>query len=118
MHGIFGRRIGLAVTHTSAGAHALAIAGADEGAVAHAVFMGERALEDIRDDFHVSMRMGGEAAAGRYPVFVDDAQRTKTHPARVMVLVERECVVGFEPAVVATAALVSRTNFKHNFLGS
>src|ERR1700730_8247679 len=105
MHG-FGRgRIRLAVTNTAAGTHALTVARQDHGAGAQAVFVSKLARQDIGDDLHVAMGMSWETAAGRDPIFVDDAQRAETHPLGIGVVIEAEGVAGLQPAVIAAATL-------------
>ena len=63
----------------------------------------ERALEHVGDDLHVAVRVGAEALAGRDAVVVDHAQRAEAHVLGVVVVGEREGVVGVEPAVVGVA---------------
>jgi hypothetical protein len=50
--------------------------------------MAQRAVEHIGQDFHVAMRMGAEALAGRDAVLVQDAQSAEPHVAGVVVLGE------------------------------
>ena len=45
-------------------------------------------------------RVGAEAGARRDAVLVDDAQVAEAHVRRVVVVGEREAVVGLQPAVV------------------
>jgi hypothetical protein len=73
----------------------------------------ERALEDVRHDFHVAMRMGAEALAGLDAVLVDDAEGPEPHLTWVVVVAERECVAGIEPPMVGPAAFVGRSNGEH-----
>ncbi|EFK96889.1 hypothetical protein LDC_1093, partial [sediment metagenome] len=86
VRGAVGGMVELAVLHAGAGAHALHVAGADDarvgrtrGAIAHAVLVGERAVEHVADDLHFAVAMGAEAGAGCDAVFVDDAQVAHTH---------------------------------------
>jgi len=58
-----------------AGAHALHVAHANDGAVAHGVLVLELALEEVGDDLHVAMPVLAEALSGGDAVVVDDAQR-------------------------------------------
>src|SRR5208282_240342 len=74
MHGLFTRRIEFAVHDAGAGAHALHIAGTDHRAVAHAVLVLERALENIGDDFHIAVAVHAETTARLDTVLVDHAQ--------------------------------------------
>ena len=68
-------RVEFAVPHAGAGAHALNLAGTDHGAVAEAVPVFQRAIENDGDDLHVAMAVGREAFARRDDVLVDHAQR-------------------------------------------
>ena len=67
------RRVELTMLHTRAGAHPLHVAVTDRRTVAHAVAMGQRALEHIGDDLHVAMSMGAKTLTARNTVFVDHA---------------------------------------------
>ena len=82
------RVIVFAVTHARARAHALHLAGIDHVAVAHAVFVFETAAQDVGDDLHVAVAVGGKAAPRLHAILVDDAQRAEAHEARVVVVAE------------------------------
>ncbi len=94
----------LAVPDARAGAHHLDIAIADDGHVAHAVFVFEVAFERDGDDLHVVMRVGAEAFAAHDGVVVEHAQHAEVHAFGVVVVGEGEGVVTVEPAVVGVAA--------------
>jgi len=67
----------------------------------------ERALEHVRDDLHVAVRVRAEALAGLDAVLVDHPQRPETHVGGIVVVGERERVEREQPAVVGTAALAA-----------
>ena len=96
--------IELAMEDAFAGAHELDLAGLEDAAIAEAVFVLEGAFDNVGEDFHVAVRVSGEAAAGSDVVFVDDAQATEAHVGGVVVIGEGEGVMGFEPAMVGVAA--------------
>ena len=100
-----GRGVELAVGDAAAGAHELDLAGAEFAAVAHAVLVGDGTGDDAGEDFHVAVRVGGEACAGGDAVFVDDAERAEAHVGGVVVVAEAEGMEGAEPAVVGVAAV-------------
>ena len=102
------RVIELAVVNAGARRHALHIARADDRARADAVFVLQRAVEDIRDNLHVAMAMSVEAAARAHPVFVDHAQRTETHVLRVVIMAERKAVAAVQPTEIGKAAFRER----------
>jgi hypothetical protein len=81
------------VEHTCSGAHQLHLAGAKGAAVAHAVFVLQGAFEHVAEDFHVPVRMHGESSAWSDTIFVDHAQRAKTHLRGIVVLREGEGVM-------------------------
>lgn len=95
--------IELAMEDAFAGAHELDLAGLEDAAVAEAVFVLEGTLDDVGEDFHVAVRVGGETAAGSDVVFVDDAKAAEAHVSGVVVVGEGEGVMGFEPAMVGVA---------------
>src|SRR5690349_17362590 len=105
MHALRLRRIHFAVRDAGAGAHALDVARAHRRAVADAVAMAELALEHVRHDLHVVVRVHAEAAARRDDVFVDHAQRAKAHEPRIVVVRERERVRGLQPAMIVLPAV-------------
>jgi hypothetical protein len=106
----------LAVGHAGPGGHALHIAGLDDGAIAHAIAVLEAPLDDVREDLHVAVRVGAEAAAGLHPVLVDDPELAEPHEAGVMVAGEGEGVVRVEPAVVGVSSLLCAPKLQHGRL--
>ena len=78
--------------------------------------MREGAFEDIGNDLHVGMGMGGKAATARDAVIVDDTQRPEAHVVRVVILAERERVAAVEPAEVGLSALIGATQGEHRSL--
>src|SRR5580693_4296100 len=108
------RRIHLAMADAAAGAHALSVAGANDRTRAQAVLVLKRAVQNVSNNFHVAVRVGGEPFAGRDPVFVDHAQGTKSHETRIVILVERKRVAGIEPAEIAATALIAASNVDHD----
>ncbi|MNE82382.1 hypothetical protein D3C80_1791020 [compost metagenome] len=75
--------------------------------------MGDRALADVGDDFHLFMRMRREAGAGGDLVVIPDSQWAPAHALGVVVLGEREVVLGVQPAVVGAAELLEGSAFDH-----
>ena len=75
--------------------------------------MFEFAFEDVGDDLHVAVRMRWEAVIRRDPIFVDDAQRTESHPFRIPVIVEAEGVMRLQPAVISAPAFVASSDLNH-----
>src|SRR5207244_4310972 len=86
VHRLALRGIELAVRDTSARGHALHVAGSNYRTVAHAVAMFERAFENVRDDFHVTVRVHGKSLAGGDAVFVDNAQAAEMHLSGIVIL--------------------------------
>src|SRR5262245_3823520 len=60
------------------------------------------------------MRVRGKALGWLNDVLVDDPKRTESHPLRVIVIGERERVVGVEPAVIEVASLGGFADRYHN----
>src|SRR4051812_44725667 len=73
----------------------------------------QRALEHVRDDLHVAMRMPREAAACRHKVFIDHTQRAKSHVRRVAILAERKRVIAIEPVPPRAPALTAVADRDH-----
>ncbi|MOA05482.1 hypothetical protein D3C78_1250830 [compost metagenome] len=97
----------------AAGAHHLYVAGFGAALVAQAVLVGDRALADVGDDFHLAVRMRWEAGARGDFVIVPDAQVAPAFAVGVVVLGEGEVVLGIQPAVVGAAELVEGSAFDH-----
>src|ERR1700712_4329646 len=93
------RSVELAMLHAGPGAHVLELTGPDDARAARAVAVSEGAGNDIADDLHVAMRMGGKPRAGRDMVLVDDPQGAELHVLRVVVIGKGKGVPGVEPAV-------------------
>src|SRR4051812_33892228 len=113
----FGRgRVVFAVHDARARTQVLNLAGADDRAVSQAVAVFERTLEDVRQDFHVVVRMRAEPRAGQHAVVVDHAERAMPNVRRVEVLAERKAVAALEPSQVGPAPLVASPDADHDFL--
>ena len=106
MHGRRLRRVELAVPNASARRHPLHITRPDDRTGAEAVLMLERAVEHIRDDFHIGMRMFRKPAALDDAIIVDHAQWTKPHMPGIVILAERERMPAVEPTEIGPAAVV------------
>src|SRR6204780_1349001 len=106
------RMIEFAVRDSRAGAHPLRFAGTNDRAGAEAVLVLERAFENVGDNLHVAMRMGGEPGAGADAILVDDAQRAKSHLLGIVVVAERERVTAVEPVDFRASAIgrLARSN--------
>jgi hypothetical protein len=107
------RRIGLAVPHAAAGAHALSLARANDGTVAHTVLVRESAFEQVSDDLHVAVGMHRKTVSRLNPILVDHTQGAEPHEARIVVPVEGKGEFGVEPAEVASAALLAASDGDH-----
>jgi len=79
--------------HARAGAHQLDLARRESAAVAHAVLVFKRAIDDIAEDLHVLVRMIWKSAARRDTVFIDHAKAAETHMLRIVVVRKTEAVV-------------------------
>src|ERR1019366_3798027 len=108
-----GGTVELAVLNAAARAHALHVAGANGGTVAHRVLVRQCAGQHIAEDFHVAVGMGTEACALLYPALVDHAQRTEIHLLRIEVIREREGVIRLEPAMIGIATFGTAPDFLH-----
>src|ERR1700730_7930998 len=108
------RRISFTVPHAGARAHALSVAGTNGRAIPHAVFVLESTLQQVGDDLHVAVRMHGETVAPLHPVFVNHAQGTESHEARVVVLIKGKSKVRVEPAEIASAPLIATPDRDHS----
>jgi|SRR6185369_3826481 len=106
MHGFIRRRVLFTVPDSGACRHPLHITGTNYRTIPHAVFVFEFAFENIGDDFHVSMAMLAKAPACSNEVFVNNTQTPKAQVAWIVVLIERESVIGVQPAMVEVTALV------------
>src|SRR5215217_98030 len=115
MHTLSLRGILLAVSDAGSGSHALHVSRSNNRTVAHAVFMLERAFENVGDDFHVAVPMRRKTAAGSHEVFIDYAQRAKAHVAGIVVLVERKRVISVEPPMIEVPAFFCFSNTDHGY---
>jgi hypothetical protein len=78
----------------------LQVAGGQHFPMAHAVLVLEGTIEDVGEDLHVAVRVGGEAAAGGDAVLVDDPELAKAHMVGIVVVPERERVARVQPPEV------------------
>ena len=87
-------------------AHALHFAWPHHGAVSHRILVGQSAFDDVGNDFHVSVGMGGESCATGDAVVVDDTKGTVAHVVGVKVVGERETMMAVEPPVVRVSSFI------------
>src|ERR1700733_762248 len=106
------RMIEFAVRYSRAGAHPLRFAGTNDRAGAEAVLVLERAFENVGDDLHVAMRVGGKPSAWADAILVDDAERAEAHFLGIIVIAERERGAAVEPVDFRTSAVggLARSN--------
>jgi hypothetical protein len=60
------------------------------------------------------MRVPAEALARRDAIFIDDAERTKAHVSRVVVIGERERVKAVEPTVLGVPSVIGFADVDHD----
>ena len=63
------------------------------------------AFEDIGENLHVPVRMGGKATTGGDAILIDDAKGAKTHVGGIMVARETETMLGIQPTVIGVATI-------------
>src|SRR4029077_11376684 len=95
-----------AVPDAPARRHSLAIARQDHRSGAQTVLVLEFAFENVCDDLHVAVRMRRKSRRRCNVVFIDHAQGSEAHPARIVVVAKTEGVPGVQPAEIAAAAFV------------
>ncbi len=61
--------------------------------------------EDVGQDLHVPVGVGGESTAAREVVVVDDPERAEPHVPRIAVVRKGERVPGLQPAMIGMAAV-------------
>ncbi len=89
--------------HAGARAHHLDVACGGASFIAQAVAVSDRAGPDVRDDFHVAVRMRRETRLRRDGIVVPHADRAPAHASRVAIVGEAEMMAGIEPAVIGMA---------------
>src|SRR5262245_62039055 len=75
--------------------------------------MFEASFEDIRDDFHVAMRVRTEAFPGSDAIVVDDTQGAKAQLGGVVVFGEGKREIGIQPAAVGMSPFFGFTDGDH-----
>lgn len=66
--------------------------------------MREGTFEDVAEDFHFAVGMGGESHSRGDHVVIDDAQTMEAHVGRVEIICETEGMEASQPAVVGVSA--------------
>src|SRR5262245_61305218 len=115
MHPLCIRRVEFAVPHPSAGGHVLQLAGPQDGAVAHAISVFQRSLENIGNDLHVAVAMHPKALAWLHAIVVDHSEGAEAHECGVVIVAKGERVVGIEPTVIQVTSLSSLAYQDHGF---
>src|SRR5262249_38227490 len=101
------------MTDAGSGTHYLHVPGLGAALVAEAVLMGDRTLADIGDDLHVGMGMRRKPGVRRDRIVVPHPQRAPAHALGVMIVGEREMMLGVEPAVVCSPQAFEGSAFDH-----
>src|SRR4051812_14885769 len=101
------------MSDAAAGAHPLDFAGTDGATAAAGILVGNGAVQDVGDDFHVAMGMRRETGAALDPVFVDDPQGPEAFIGRVVIIAEGEGVAGLQPVYVGLAAVFGTPDGDH-----
>ena len=100
-------------TTARARTHALDITRRNALHIAHIVFVGQIAGDDVAHNLHVAVAMGSKTCSRRNPVFVDHTQITPAHKSRIVVFGERERMLALQPTMISLAALGSASNVQH-----
>src|SRR6516165_3720928 len=106
-------QIVLRVTDSGPRTHHLHVAGFGASLVAEAVLMGDRTLADIGDDLHVGVRVRRKPGIRSDRVVIPYPERAPAHALGVVVVGEREMVLGVKPTVVRSAQAFKRSAFDH-----
>lgn len=73
-------------------------------AISHAVLVGDGSGDDVAENLHFAVRVGGETCARCDDVLVDDAEAAETHVGGIVVICEAEGVIAIQPTVIGVAA--------------
>jgi hypothetical protein len=58
--------------------------------LAHAVAMQQAAFKNVRDNFHIAVRMGTKASSRRNEIIVQHAKRAEAPVSRIVITGKRE----------------------------
>ena len=86
------------MTNAGSRRHALQTARLDHRTGSDAVFVFQRAIKHIGNDFHVLMAVGVKPGTRDNAVFVDHPKRPPTHTIGIVIVPKRKGVVGIQPA--------------------
>jgi hypothetical protein len=78
--------------------------------------MRERTIEHVSNYFYVAMRMHRKRSSRGNHIFIDDAKCPKSHPERLVVLVEGKAMASVEPAIITISPLTAGPNSDHKKL--
>ena len=67
--------------------------------------MFERPRQNVRDDFHVAVRVRGKTFSGSHAIFIDDPQSAKVRVCRIVILIERKGVIRVEPTIIQVTTI-------------
>ena len=98
------KTIVFAMENARAGRHDLDFAWLDFTSRSERILMLKFAFGNNGDDFHVVVRVASKASAALDSVIIEDTQRAKLEPFRVIPAGEGEGMFGVQPAVVGCAA--------------
>jgi hypothetical protein len=77
--------------------------------------MGNGALPDIGDDFHIPMRVRVKPLPRRDFIIIPNPEPPPIHAARVAVMAEGKMVIGIEPTEIRLAQAIKGTKFDHGY---
>ena len=99
----------------AAGAHHLDVACFGAAFITHGVLVGDRARADIGDDFHVPVAVWRKAGLWTDLVVIPDPELPVAHAGRVVILGEREMIMGAEPLIPECTEPFERSDIDHGF---
>jgi hypothetical protein len=114
LEGVFAAIV-LGMTDSGAGAHDLDIAGNGPADVAGAIFMRDRPLPDVCNDFHVRVSVAAEAGAGRDLVVIPDHKGPEGAVRGIAVTRNDEMVARLQPAVIAVIERLFGSKLQHAY---
>jgi len=89
-----------AVHDTATGAHHLNIACFGPACIAHIIAMGNGALTDIGDDFHILMAVHRKAGLRCNLIIIPYPDRAKTHAGGIPIFAKGKMMAGLQPVMI------------------
>src|ERR1700722_18968240 len=79
----------------------------------HVIFVLKSSINNIRDNFHIPMRMGWKSFATHYDILINNPKALKPFMSGIIIISERESMFALKPIKFCQASVKGSTELNH-----